>query len=93
MIEAPEDPRLVDLSTQDLLRAVRAVVRDALADGGVGAPERLMTTDELAEDLRISADTVRSWAHRGCPCLRISKKKLRWRQKDVLRWLEGRSNG
>jgi excisionase family DNA binding protein len=45
----------------------------------------LLTTRELAKRLRVSPETVRDWARRGCiPTLRLSPKVIRFNAEAVL---------
>ena len=45
----------------------------------------LLTARELASCLRVSADTVRTWARRGrIPTIRLSRKVVRYDLADVL---------
>ena len=52
----------------------------------------LLTARDLAERLRVSPETVREWARRGCiPALRLSPKALRFDAKAVLAALSATS--
>jgi excisionase family DNA binding protein len=45
----------------------------------------LLTTEELATRLRVSPETIRAWARRGCiPTLRLSPKVIRYNAEAVL---------
>jgi excisionase family DNA binding protein len=45
----------------------------------------LLTARELAKRLRVSPETVRAWARRGCiPMLRLSPKVIRYNAEAVL---------
>lgn len=45
----------------------------------------LLTARELAKRLRVSPETVRAWARRGCiPTLRLSPKVIRYNTEAVL---------
>jgi len=45
----------------------------------------LLTARELAKRLRVSPETVRAWARRGCiPTLRLSPKVIRYSAEAVL---------
>ena len=45
----------------------------------------LLTTRELAKRLRVSPETIREWARRGCiPTLRLSPKVIRYNAEAVL---------
>ena len=72
--------------------ALREIIRDALADALRGqetrAPE-LMSADALGKRIGVHARTVRNWVLQGCPHVRAGRK-LRFREPDVLQWLEER---
>ena len=72
--------------------ALREIIRDALADALRGqekpAPE-LMSADALGKRIGVHARTVRNWVLHGCPHVRAGRK-LRFREPDVLQWLEER---
>ena len=74
--------------------ALREIIRDALADALRGqekpAPE-LMSAEELAKRIGVHARTVRNWVLHGCPHVRAGRK-LRFREPDVLQWLEERGS-
>jgi nitrogen PTS system EIIA component len=57
----------------------------------VTAPtERLLTARELAELLGFAAGTIVDWAERGeLPAFKVGGR-LRFRESEVLEWLEGR---
>lgn len=45
----------------------------------------LLTARELAKRLRVSPETVRAWARRGCiPKMRLSRKAIRYNLGAVL---------
>lgn len=45
----------------------------------------LLTTREMAKLLRVSPETVRAWARRGCiPTVRLSAKVIRYNAESVL---------
>lgn len=45
----------------------------------------LVTARELAKRLRVSPETVRAWARRGCiPTLRLSPKVIRYNPEAVM---------
>ena len=73
---------------------LREIIRDALADALRGqetrAPE-LMNAEEIGKRIGVHARTVRNWALRGCPHVRAGRK-LRFREPDVLQWLEERGS-
>jgi excisionase family DNA binding protein len=74
--------------------ALREIIRDALADALRGqetpTPE-LMSADAVGERIGVHARTVRNWALHGCPHVRAGRK-LRFREPDVLQWLEERGS-
>jgi len=74
--------------------ALREIIRDALADALRGqekpAPE-LMSADALGKRIGVHARTVRNWVLLGCPHVRAGRK-LRFREPDVLQWLEERGS-
>ena len=74
--------------------ALREIIRDALADALRGqekpAPE-LMSAEEIGKRVRVHARTVRNWVLHGCPHVRAGRK-LRFREPDVLQWLEERGS-
>ncbi len=48
-------------------------------------PTELLTARELGKRLRVSPDTVRAWARRGCiPTLRLSPKAIRFDANAVM---------
>lgn len=50
--------------------------------------EPLIQLDDVAMNLGVSSDLVRSWVREGCPCIRAGRKKLRFRMSDVIAWLD-----
>jgi excisionase family DNA binding protein len=57
---------------------------------GVGVTERLVTARELAELLGFAPATIVDWAERGeVPAFKLGGR-LRFRESEVLAWLEGR---
>lgn len=50
----------------------------------------LLDTDQLAEILPVTADTLRYWRHigKGPKSFKIGGKKVYYRQEDVDAWLE-----
>jgi len=53
----------------------------------------LLTVNEVAEWLKVSASTVYDWAARSrIPCVRLGGR-LRFLEDDVLRWIEARKEG
>jgi excisionase family DNA binding protein len=73
---------------------LREIIRDALADALRGqetsAPE-LMSAEEIGKRIGVHARTVRNWVLHGCPHVRAGRK-LRFREPDVLQWLEERGS-
>jgi predicted DNA-binding transcriptional regulator AlpA len=51
------------------------------------APDRLLTAKEVAAYVGVNLKRVYEL---GIPAVHISQRSLRWRQSDVLRWIEGR---
>ncbi len=48
-------------------------------------PPDLLTNHELAVKLRVSPDTVSSWARRGViPCIKLSRKAIRFDYQAVV---------
>lgn len=55
--------------------------------------ERLLTARELGELLGFAAGTIVDWAERGkLPCFKIGGR-LRFRESEVVEWLEARRVG
>lgn len=53
--------------------------------------ERLLTPDEIARLLNVQKATIYAWTHFGfIPHIKVGRL-LRFREKDVLKWLEARS--
>jgi excisionase family DNA binding protein len=51
--------------------------------------DELLTAEDLAKRLRVSADTVRRWAREGrVPEVRLSRKVRRFRMADVAEAIE-----
>jgi len=73
---------------------LREIIRDALADALGGqetrAPE-LISAEEIGKRIGVHARTVRNWVLHGCPHVRAGRK-LRFREPDVLQWLEERGS-
>lgn len=73
----------------------RSDARGAL-DSAIGAPnlssrgDALMTTDEVAQWLRLSSATLCRWRQAGAgpPCLWLARGVPRYRRCDVQRWLD-----
>lgn len=54
-----------------------------------GARVRLLTVDEVAEDTRIPAATLRFWRHKGTgPKSFKLGRRVVYRESDVLAWVE-----
>ena len=71
---------------------LREIIRDALADvlrGQETPSPELVSAEVLGKRIGVHARTVRNWVLRGCPHVRAGRK-LRFREPDVLRWLEER---
>jgi len=59
-----------------------------------GATERLLTTRDVADLLGLSPEAVlRRWRAGELPGFRLSTKVLRFRESEVLAWLEGHREG
>ena len=74
--------------------ALREIIRDALADALRGQEKpapKLMSADALGKRIGVHARTVRNWVLHGCPHVRAGRK-LRFREPDVLQWLEERGS-
>lgn len=57
-------------------------------------PERLLTTREVGEMLKLSPDAVlRRWRAGDLPGFRLSDRVLRFRESEVLAWLERKREG
>ncbi len=72
--------------------AIRAIVKDAVSEAVQrfeSVPE-LLSAEQIAARLDVTADTVRKWVSRDdCPCVRAGRK-LRFREEAVIAWLEDR---
>ncbi|MEM7138160.1 MAG: helix-turn-helix domain-containing protein [Myxococcota bacterium] len=80
---------LVLTTLPELQKMVREAVRQELETSAKARPE-LISTDEMAQRVGVSPDTLRKWvAGQGCPVLRAGRK-LRFREPAVLEWLEDR---
>jgi excisionase family DNA binding protein len=54
--------------------------------------ERLLTTREVADRLRVNAETVLRWHRRGdLPSVRLSTRAIRFRETDVEAFVEARA--
>ena len=55
--------------------------------------ERLLVLREVAELLRVNERTVRRWiVQEGLPCVHLGTR-LRFSQRNVLRWVSAREEG
>lgn len=91
-MDTPKDRMIVTLNVVDLEAIVEAAVERALANGA-GHPaekERLLTPDEAAEILHVDKD----WLYRHAKQLpftrRLSRKKIRFNEAGLRRWLQAR---
>jgi len=72
----------------------RGSTQDAVAQCLIGVPERLLTTREVGELLAISPDAVlRRWRAGDLPGFRLSNRVLRFRESEILAWLERKREG
>jgi excisionase family DNA binding protein len=73
-----------------LLPSARLAGRNRSQQSGVGVVERLLPTQELAELLGFQPSTIQDWAEKGeLPSFRAGGR-LRFRESEVLDWLEQR---
>ena len=79
---------LIVTTKADLREIIRDALADALSDREAPASE-LISAEEVGKRIRVHARTIRNWALHGCPHVRAGRK-LRFREPDVLRWLEER---
>ena len=79
---------LIVTTKADLREIIRDALADALSDREAPAAE-LMSAEEVGKRIRVHARTIRNWVLHGCPHVRAGRK-LRFREPDVLRWLEER---
>ena len=79
---------LIVTTKSDLREIIRDALADALSDQEPSASE-LMSAEEIGKRIGVHARTVRNWVLDGCPHVRAGRK-LRFREPDVLRWLEER---
>jgi hypothetical protein len=85
---------MIVMPRADLADLIRQTVDEALASSS--AQPKLMSAQEIGQELRVSADLVRRWAREGdgrpsgeiCPHIRIGKKKLLFRLDAVIEWAE-----
>jgi excisionase family DNA binding protein len=53
--------------------------------------ERMLDTAEIAEQLGMSVSTIRKWVHYGfIPHVKLGRA-VRFREKDIEKWIEERS--
>ncbi len=57
------------------------------AQSVAAAPDRLLTAKEVAAYVGVNVKRVYEL---GIPAVHISRRSLRWRQSDVLRWIDER---
>ena len=81
---------LIVTTKADLREIIRDALADALSDQTTPAAE-LMSAEELGKRIGVHARTVRNWVLHGCPHVRAGRK-LRFREPDVLQWLEERGS-
>jgi excisionase family DNA binding protein len=81
---------LIVTTKADLREIIRDALADALTDQRTPAAE-LMSAEELGKRIGVHARTVRNWVLHGCPHVRAGRK-LRFREPDVLQWLEERGS-
>lgn len=81
---------LIVTTKADLREIIRDALADALSDQRTPAAE-LMSAEGLGERIGVHARTVRNWVLHGCPHVRAGRK-LRFREPDVLQWLEERGS-
>lgn len=81
---------LIVTTKADLREIIRDALADALSDKKTPVAE-LMSAEELGKRIRVHARTVRNWVLHGCPHVRAGRK-LRFREPDVLQWLEERGS-
>ena len=79
---------LIVTTKSDLREIIRDALADALSDQKTPVAE-LMSAEEVGKRIGVHARTVRNWVLDGCPHVRAGRK-LRFREPDVLRWLEER---
>ena len=61
----------------------------------IQTPSPLLTPVEVAQLLRVNIQTLSVWrkAGTGPKSVKVSERKLRYRQSDVEAWLDARSGG
>ena len=79
---------LIVTTKSDLREIIRDALADAMSDRETPAAD-LMSSLELGRRIRVHARTVRNRVLHGCPHVR-ARRKLRFRELDVLRWLKER---
>ena len=78
-------------SPEELKALIRDGIEAALEGWRSPGETELLTTNELAERLRVSEDLVRVWVRElGCPHIAAGARKLRFRLSEVLAWLKER---
>lgn len=54
--------------------------------------EKLLTSEQLAEMLQVKLSTIYQWTHTGfVPFIKVGRL-IRFRESDVVKWLEKRNN-
>ena len=81
---------LIVTTKADLREIIRDALADALSDQRTPATE-LMSAEGIGKRIGVHARTVRNWVLHGCPHVRAGRK-LRFREPDVLQWLEERGS-
>jgi len=92
LIESKRDKlRLPALPRQAVQQAL-ATQDTSLTTGRCRHPDDLLTSSEFAAEIHSSPRTVESWRLRGAgpPFIRIGGRRVLYRWRDVLRYLEGR---
>lgn len=88
--EAGEAPSFAD-AYAELALTMERVSRE----GGrsvIGYLDEILTTEEVARELKIEPQSLRRWACAGCGPRRLRLGgPVRYRRADVLRWLEERT--
>lgn len=98
--EADETINLVVADATELRELVQTAVKDAIGDALAtlleqakkeATGDRLMTSGQLAEYLGVSKSTIHNWTctqSRRLPEIRVGKKQVRFRKRDIDAWLE-----
>ena len=56
--------------------------------------EKFLSLDDLAAMLGIAKSTIYSWTHKQTiPHIKLSRRKLRFRETEIMAWLEERAAG